>query len=191
MIEIMEQSINEIIESDLKRYGSKTSILKVLFSPSFHYTGFKFLYFWRKASARNSHFLKQMFYKAMVRRLSYKYGFQIPVNTKIGKGFYIGHFGAIVINKNATIGTYCNITHGVTIGRTNRGKLKGCPHLGHHVWIGAGAVIVGKLKIGNNVLIAPNAFVNQDVPDNSLVLGNLSKIIARENPTQGYINNIS
>ncbi len=186
----MDQSVQEIIESDLKRYGSEKSLFKVLFSTSFHYTGFKFLYFWRKASAKNNFVLQKLFYKAIVRRLSYKYGFQIPVNTQIGKGFYIGHYGAIVINKNAKIGMNCNITHGVTIGRTNRGKLQGCPQLGNHVWIGAGAVIVGKIKIGNNVLIAPNAYVNVDVPDNSLVLGNPGEIISRDNPTKGYINNI-
>lgn len=187
----MDQGTKQLISSDLRRYGSNKSMLKILLSPSFHYTGFKFLYFWRKASAPNNHIFQKLLYKAVVRRLSYKYGFQIPLSTEIGKGFYIGHFGPIVINKNATIGRNCNITHSVTIGRTNRGNLKGSPHLGDHVWIGTGAVIVGKIKIGNNVLIAPNSFVNVDVPDNSLVFGNPSKIIPKENPTKDYINNIA
>ncbi len=48
-------------------------------------------------------------------------------------------------------------------------------------------MIVGKIKIGNNVLIAANSYVNFDVPDNSIVIGNPGKIIHRENATEGYI----
>lgn len=118
----------------------------------------------------------------------FKYGFQIPVSTQIGSGFYIGHFGTIVINEKAKIGENCNIAHGVTIGQANRGKSKGCPIIGNKVWIGTGAIIVGKITVGSNVLIAPNSYVNFDVPDNSVVLGNPGKIIPKANATEGYIN---
>jgi len=131
-----------------------------------------------------------IYYRLIVRRLSYKFGFQIPVTTSIGEGFYIGHFGTIVINGKAKIGKNCNIAHCTTIGQANRGKLKGYPTIGDKVWIGTGSVIVGNIKIGNNVLIAPNSFVNIDVPDNSLVIGNPAKVINKENPTEGYINYI-
>ena len=57
------------------------------------------------------------------------------------------------------------------------------------MWIGVNSTIVGKIKIGNNVLIAPNSFVNVDVPDNSVVVGNPCKIIYKENATENYINN--
>jgi serine O-acetyltransferase len=56
------------------------------------------------------------------------------------------------------------------------------------VWIGPNAVIVGKIKIGNNVLIAPNAYVNFDVPDNSIVIGNPATFSENKNATMGYIN---
>ena len=120
----------------------------------------------------------------------FKYGFQIPASTQIGKGFYIGHFGTIVINEKTKIGDNCNIVHGVTIGQANRGKMRGCPMIGDKVWIGTGAVIVGRVSIGSNVLIAPNSFVNFNVPDNSVVLGNPGKIISKTNATEGYINSI-
>ena len=55
------------------------------------------------------------------------------------------------------------------------------------MWIGAGAVVVGKIMIGDDVLIAPNSFVNCDVPSHSIVLGNPCKIVYRENATEGYI----
>ena len=58
------------------------------------------------------------------------------------------------------------------------------------VWMGTGSVIVGNITINDNVLIAPNSYVNFDVPSHSLVMGNPAKIIPRENPTESYINHI-
>lgn len=46
---------------------------------------------------------------------------------------------------------------------------------------------MGKVKIGNDVLIAPGAYVNFDVPDHSIVIGNPGKIISKQNATEGYI----
>lgn len=66
-----------------------------------------------------------------------------------------------------------------------RGKRAGNPQIGNRVYIAAGAVIVGKIKIGNNVLIAANSFVNFDVPDNSIVIGN--KIMPNDFATQDYV----
>jgi serine O-acetyltransferase len=117
----------------------------------------------------------------------YKYGFQI--GGKIGPGFYIGHFGTIVVNQEVEIGRNCNIAHNVTIGVSRRGKHMGVPKIGNEVWIGTGSVLVGGIKVGNNVLIAPNSYVNFDVPDNSIVIGNPAIIKPSENATLGYINN--
>ena len=128
-----------------------------------------------------------IFYKLFLRHYVHKYGFQI--GGKIGYGFYIGHFGTIVINTGTVIGSNCNIAHLVTIGTTRRGSKAGTPTIGDEVWIGTGAIIVGKIIIGNNVLIAPGAYVNFDVPDNSIVIGNPGKIKPALDSTQGYINN--
>ena len=65
---------------------------------------------------------------------------------------------------------------------------KGRPTIGDNVWIGAGTIIVGKIHIGDDVLIAPNSFVNFDVADHSIVIGNPGKIIPKQNPTRDYIN---
>ena len=77
----------------------------------------------------------------------------------------------------------------MTIGRENRGKREGSPIVGDCVWIGTNAVVVGKITIGDDVLIAPGAFVNFDVPPHSIVVGNPAKIISRENATEKYIEN--
>ena len=55
--------------------------------------------------------------------------------------------------------------------------------------IGSNAVIVGNVRIGNDVLIAPLSYVNFDVPDHSIVIGNPAKIISKEEATKEYINN--
>lgn len=123
--------------------------------------------------------------------ISNKYSFNVLSKTDIGEGLYIGHSGSIVINPNAKIGSNCNIAIGVTIGQENRGERKGAPTIGNRVWIGTNAVVVGKITIGDNVLIAPNAYVNFDVPSNSIVIGNPGKIIEnRPNATEGYCNRL-
>ena len=179
--------MNSIIQSDLFRYNGLNGFRGLI--NGFQYPGFRYMFFLRKSASSSKYSPLGFFYRLMLNRYKYKYGFQIPANTKIGKGFFIGHFGTIVINSKAIIGENCNFSHGVTIGKANRGKLKGVPVLGNRVWVGTGAVIVGNVKIGSDVLIAPNAYVNFDVPDHSIVLGNPGKIIERLNPTEGYINN--
>jgi serine O-acetyltransferase len=174
------------IISDLYRYNGLTGTLgfiKGLFIPGFRYT-----YILRKVSKYKRYTILWFVFSILKRRYSYKYGFQIPSKTQIGEGLYIGHFGTIVINENAKIGRNCTITHGITIGQTNRGRLKGYPTIGNNVWIGTGTVIVGSIIIGSNVLIAPNSYVNIDVPDNSLVIGNPIKIVKKEHPCEGYLN---
>ena len=135
--------MDRIIMADLFRYGGlnkMNGLIKGLRIPGFRYT-----YFLRKASKYKKFSILGIFYGLILKKYDYKYGFQIPTATKIGKGFYIGHYGTIVINGRARIGDNCNIAHGVTIGQANRGKLKGYPTIADKVWIGAGSVIVGIL----------------------------------------------
>jgi len=174
------------IQSDLYRYNGlsgKVGLIKGFIK----YEGFRYTYFLRKIQQHKRYSMCWFIYKVFLRHYRYKYGFQIPDITQIGNGFYIGHFGNIVINPKTIIGKNCNVAHGVTIGQANRGKQKGVPIIGNNVWIGTGAVIVGKIIIGDNVLIAPNSYINIDIPSNSLVIGNPCKVIPKENPCEGYI----
>lgn len=86
-----------------------------------------------------------------------------------------------------TIGDNCNLHKGCTIGRENRGKREGSPTIGNCVSIGINSTVIGKISIGNDVMIAPNSFVNFDVPDHSVVIGNPGIIHHKENATEGYI----
>jgi len=180
--------MDKTIRKDLFRYGGlmgNRGFFEGLMTPGFRYT-----YFWRKAKWYRKFSFLGITYRLIIRRYSYKYGFQIPVSTNIGEGFYIGHFGTIVINSRAIIGKNCNIAHNVTIGMASRGVKTGAPVIGDNVWIGTGAVIVGKVNIGRNVLIAPLSYVNFDVPCDCICIGNPAKIIEKKNATEGYINYI-
>jgi serine O-acetyltransferase len=182
-------SIKKILQADLYRYQKSRgafSLVRCLFL----FPGFRFTFVLRQAAVCRKYSIRGIFWRFWHRRLMYKFGFEIPVHTRIGKGFYIGHFGGIVVNGRVSIGDYCNITHGVTLGQANRGKNKGFPVLGDRVWLGAHAVVVGNVKIGSNVMIAPNTFVNFDVPDNAIVIGNPGKIIIKIDATEGYINHL-
>lgn len=176
------------IQKDFYRESGKWlspfGIWKKCINPNLHY-----LFVLRKAQKYQKKSVPGLFWRFILRHYQIKYGFQIYPETQIGEGLYLGHWGALVINPKAKIGKNCNIAQGVTIGQQNRGKNEGYPVIGDEVWIGTNAVIVGSVSIGKNVLIAPNAYVNFDVPDNSMVMGNPGKIYPAENATEGYINN--
>jgi serine O-acetyltransferase len=181
--------MNRIIKYDLYRYLGKDFTI-FIFLRALRIPGFRYLFFLRKAAASRRGTVRWFLYRMFLRRYTFKYGIQIPHNTQIGEGFFIGHFGNIIINDRAVIGKNCNISPGVTIGQANRGRLLGVPTIGNHVWMGTNSLIVGNIRIGNDVLIAPGAFVNFDVPDHSIVIGNPGKIIKKEFATQGYVENI-
>lgn len=177
-----------IIQKDFYRESgtwlSTFDIWKKCFSPNLH-----FIYVFRTTQKYLRTPILNIFWKLILRHYQIKYGFQIYPETEIGEGFYLGHWGTLVINPKTKIGKNCNIAQGVTIAQSNRGKNKGVPTIGNEVWIGPNAVIVGNITIGHNVLIAPNAYVNTDIPSNSIAMGNPAQIIPRENATEGYINN--
>lgn len=146
----------------------------------------RYLLFLRKRQ-RVSKWYTEKLYTLKAIRWNKKYGLDIQTN-EIGKGLYLGHAHNINVNPKAIIGSNCNFAKGITIGRENRGTREGTPTIGNYVWIGTNAVVVGKITIGNDVLIAPNSYVNCDVPDHSIVIGNPCRIVTKENATKNYIN---
>ncbi|MEL5899104.1 serine acetyltransferase [Clostridium sporogenes] len=146
-----------------------------------------FLFLFRKIQSKYKIY-ENFITRFLLRKIQRKYGLEISPRTSIGKGLYIGHAYNITINPNAILGSNINIHKGVTIGQENRGKRKGSPIIGNKVWIGVNATIVGNILIGEDVLIAPNSYVNIDIPSHSIVIGNPCKIISKEDATKGYIN---
>jgi serine O-acetyltransferase len=95
-------------------------------------------------------------------------GADIPLNCQIGGGLLIPHPNGIVIHPNAKIGVNCLIFQQVTVG--SREGL-GCPEIGGHVDIGAGAKILGNLRIGPHARIGANAVVTKDVMGGAVAVG--------------------
>ncbi|MFK5949580.1 MAG: DapH/DapD/GlmU-related protein [Methylococcales bacterium] len=115
-----------------------------------------------------SHILKILFQLIWFLTTTF-YGIWIDLSSDIGRGFYIGHFGGIIIRGN--FGDYCSIGQGVTVGSKGAGKSDGWPIIGDNVYIGAGAKIIGSIKLGDGVIVGANAVVLEDVPKASLAVG--------------------
>lgn len=106
----------------------------------------------------------------------------IFLSSDIGKGLYL-HYGPIVINAEK-VGEYCNFSIMDVIGYGGRGSKYGRPVIGDRVFIGPGAVVTGKISIGNDVAIGANSVVNKDIPDHCLVAGVPANIIDRSGSDQ-------
>ena len=179
---------NLLIADATKYIGDKSKSSFKRLKLTFSHTSYKYTSLLRKANYyKKKNKMLYLFYRYRLLKASIKFGYQIGVDTIIGGGLYLGHRGAVVVNGRTTLGENVSLSQGVTIGQENRGKRKGVPTIGNKVWIGTNAVIVGKINIGNDVLIAPNSYVNFDVPSHSIVVGNPAKIIHRENATESYL----
>jgi serine O-acetyltransferase len=181
----------KILRADVYRYRGKAD-LRAFLASYLHNPGFRFTYYLRKVSfyskkKRSIAIFNYIYNRIMLHHYRFKYGFDISPTTSIGPGLYIGHFGGVVISPYAVLGSNINIAQGVTIGAASRGPRTGAPTLEDRVWVGANAIIVGKVTIGREALIAPGAYVNFDVPPQSVVLGNPGKVVSTSG-SRGYVN---
>ena len=106
-------------------------------------------------------------------------GIELPCEAKLGRRFRIDHFGGIVISGDAVFGDDCVIRNGVTVGLRHTGQ-RGAPLIGNRVDIGAGAKVLGSIRVGDDVAIGANAVVITDVPSNSIAVGVPAKIRPRK-----------
>lgn len=149
-------NLTDILKYDYKRYKKGKP-------PKFQ------IYFRRIKESKG---IKKFIYRCFFAYQKRKNLVELNYKTLIGPGLYIGHPYGITINPTVVIGKNCNIHKGVTIGQENRGIREGTPTIGDEVWIGVNSTIVGKISIGDDVLIAPNTYVNRDIPSHSIVFGN-------------------
>lgn len=104
-------------------------------------------------------------------------GICIPNKTAVGGGVYFPRFGAIILS-HGSIGENCTIEQNVTLGIAGRGEERGHPTIGNRVFIGAGAMIVGKITIGDDAYIFPGSVVTRPVPPRAVVMGYPAKIVS-------------
>lgn len=106
-------------------------------------------------------------------------GIEIHPGARIGKRFFIDHGMGTVIGETTVIGDNCLLYQGVTLGGTGKDKGKRHPTLGNNVMVGCGAKILGPFKIGNNVKIAANSVVLNEIPDNCTAVGAPARVVKR------------
>src|SRR5438876_1852202 len=171
----MLKSIKADLLAVFDRDPSATSWLEVVLT----YAGFHAL-----LAYRVSHWLKSYNVPFVPRAISQVArvltGIEIHPSAQIGTGFFIDHGMGVVIGETAEIGDYVTLFQGVTLGGTGKERGKRHPTLGNHVVVGAGAKILGGIKIGDNVKIGANSVVLKSVPANSTVIGVPARIIKTE-----------
>jgi serine O-acetyltransferase len=97
-------------------------------------------------------------------------GVDIAPSAVIGPGLYISHGTGLVIGGGARLGARAFLLQGVTIGAPTPARVAQMPTLGDDVFVGAGACIIGDIRVGSRVFIGVNAVVARDVPDDCKVL---------------------
>jgi serine O-acetyltransferase len=140
------------------------------------YSGFHALLFYRVA-----HWLWKRRVPFIPRALSqfarFLTGIEIHPGADIGAGLFIDHGMGVVIGETTEIGDFVTLFQGVTLGGTGKQRGKRHPTIGSHVVVGAGAKVLGPIKIGDYVKIGANSVVLQEVPDHSTVVGIPGRIV--------------
>ena len=171
MIKMIRQDLQAIFDRD----PAATSKLEVILT----YAGFHAL-----LAYRVSHWLKThrvpFFPRAISQLARWLTGIEIHPSAKIGVGFFIDHGMGVVIGETAEVGDFVTLFQGVTLGGTGKERGKRHPTLGNHVVVGAGAKILGGIKVGDNVKIGANSVLLKSVPANSTVIGVPARIIKSE-----------
>lgn len=109
-------------------------------------------------------------YKVLYKIIQIITGIELPCEAIVGRNFVIDHFGGIIVSGYARFGDNCRIRNGVVVG-LRRVEEPVAPVIGNNVDIGAGAKLLGPIRIGDNSIIGANAVVIEDVPENSIAIG--------------------
>jgi serine O-acetyltransferase len=107
-------------------------------------------------------------------------GVEIHPGARIGRGFFVDHGSGVVIGETTEIGNNCVMFHNVTLGGTGKHRRKRHPTIGSNVFIGTGTILLGPIRVGNNVKIGANTFViMHDIPPDCTVVGTPGRIVRR------------
>ena len=134
---------------------------------------------------RVAHFFYKIHWYFIARMISqmgrFWTGIEIHPGATIGKCLFIDHGMGVVIGETTEIGDYCTIYQGVTLGGTGKDVGKRHPTLGNNVMVGAGARVLGPIKIGDNSKVASGAVVLSEVPPNTTAVGIPARIVDKKN----------
>lgn len=168
----MFKQLKEDIQCVKERDPAATSIPEILLL----YPGLRAVRAHRKAHwcyCHNLHFLARWISQRNVR----KTGIEIHPGATIGKRFFIDHGTGVVIGETTEIGDDVTIYQGVTLGGTGKDIGKRHPTVGNNVMIGAGAKVLGPVKIGDNTKIAAGSVVLHEIPPNCTAVGTPARVV--------------
>lgn len=121
--------------------------------------------------------------RLLSQRARHKTGIEIHPGAQIGRRVFIDHGDGVVIGETTIIGDDVTIYQGVTLGGTGKDIGKRHPTIGNGVTIGAGAKVLGNIRVGDHCKVGAGAIVLKDVPDNCTVVGNPGRIVKKEKPS--------
>jgi len=127
--------------------------------------------------------LFSLIYKVLYKLIQIITGIELPCEATVGRNFVIDHFGGIIVSGYARFGDNCRIRNGVVVG-LRRVEEPVAPIIGNNVDIGAGAKVLGPIRIGDNSIIGANAVVIEDVPENSIAIGVPAIVKPRRQPSE-------
>ena len=190
-----DHSLKSILSADLYRYSTGLNSVLGMFRGYYIYPGFRFTFWYRIAKYMltcRTTVCRVLFpvVRWQYKRTQLATGIQIPLKAEIGEGLYIPHFGGIVVSTMFRAGKNLYLSHNVTIGKVHIGERKGAPVCGDGVYIGAGAVLFGAIKLGDNVAIGANSVVIRDVASNIFAVGSPARIVSSVGAI-GIIGNIA
>lgn len=160
------------LDSIMDRDPAARSRLEVYFL----YSGFKAVRAYRRANWFHRHHMR-FIARFLSQWARHRTGIEIHPGAKIGKGLFIDHGMGVVIGETTEIGDNCTLYQGVTLGGTGKDHGKRHPTLGNNVLVGAGAKILGPMRIGNNARVAAGAVVLDEVPDNATAVGVPARVV--------------
>jgi serine O-acetyltransferase len=167
-------SIPEDIASVFDRDPAAKSVLEILLC----YSGLHALWFYRLNHWLWNHGMRLLSrWLSQVARLLT--GIEIHPAAQIGRRLFIDHGMGVVIGETSVIGDDVTLYQGVTLGGTGKEKSKRHPTIGNGVVIGAGARVLGNIRVGDNSRVGAGSVVLRDVPDNATIVGVPGHIVLR------------
>ncbi len=178
--EALESSgfIREAVRRDLEAIVERDPAARSLAHPFLHYKGFHALQSYRIANwLWNNGRAPLALY--MQNRISEAFDVDIHPAARIGKGILIDHGTSVVIGETAVVGDNVSLLHEVTLGGTGKESGNRHPKVGDGVLIGAGAKILGNVRIGSGSKVAAGSVVLDEVPPHSTVAGVPARVVGR------------
>ena len=164
---------------DAKSIARRDPAAKGVWQVILLYSGFHALSMHRPAHWLYRHRL--LFLARLISQFSrFMTGIEIHPGAKIGQRLFIDHGMGLVIGETAEIGDDCTLYHEVTLGGTGKDKGKRHPSLGNNVLVGAGAKILGPIRVGDFAMIGANSVVLHEVPAEATVVGVPGRVVKHQ-----------